>query len=105
MGKFFLPIFLEKKIYTIPEFVEQRFSTTLKSILAVFWIALFVFVNLTSVLYLGAKALDTIIGTGDGSLMAASITGLALFAASYSLWGGLSAVAWTDVIQVTLLIC
>ncbi len=104
VGKFFLPIFIEKKIYTIPEFVEQRFSTTLKSILAVFWIALFVFVNLTSVLYLGAKALDTIIGTGDGSLMTASIIGLALFAASYSLWGGLSAVAWTDVIQVTLLI-
>ncbi len=104
VGKFFLPIFIKQKIFTIPEFVEKRYSTTLKSILAVFWIALFVFVNLTSVLYLGAKALDTIIGTGDSSLMIASIVGLALFAASYSLWGGLSAVAWTDVIQVVLLI-
>ncbi len=104
VGKFFLPIFIKQKIYTIPEFVEKRYSTTLKSILAVFWIALFVFVNLTSVLYLGAKALDTIIGTGDGSLMMVSIIGLALFAASYSLWGGLAAVAWTDVIQVVLLI-
>jgi SSS family solute:Na+ symporter len=104
VGKFFLPVFIKQKIYTIPEFVEKRYSTTLKSILAVFWIALFVFVNLTSVLYLGAKALDTIIGTGDGSLMMISIIGLALFAASYSLWGGLAAVAWTDVIQVVLLI-
>ncbi len=104
VGKFFLPIFIEKKLYTIPEFVEQRFSTNLKTILAVFWIGLFIFVNLTSVLYLGATALDTIIGSGDGSLVMYSIIGLALFAASYSLWGGLAAVAWTDVIQVALLI-
>ncbi len=104
VGKYFLPIFIEKGLYTIPEFIEKRFSTTLKSILAVFWIVLFVFVNLTSVLYLGAKALDTIIGNGDGSLLMYSIIGLALFAAAYSLWGGLSAVAWTDVIQVVLLV-
>lgn len=104
VGKFFLPIFIEKKLYTIPEFVEKRYSTNLKTILAIFWIALFVFVNLTSVLYLGAKALDTIIGTGDGSLLIISILGLGFFAAAYSLWGGLSAVAWTDVVQVVLLI-
>jgi len=104
VGKYFLPIFIEKKLYTIPQFVEKRFSTNLKTILAVFWIALFIFVNLTSVLYLGAKALDVIIGTGDGSIVIYSIIGLALFAAAYSLWGGLAAVAWTDVIQVTLLI-
>ena len=66
VGKFFLPIFIKKGIYTIPEFVEKRFSTNLKTILAVFWIGLFVFVNLTSVMYLGARALDTIVGTGDG---------------------------------------
>ena len=104
VGKYFLPIFIEKELYTIPQFVEKRFSTNLKTILAIFWIALFIFVNLTSVLYLGAKALDTIIGTGDGSLMLVSIIGLAFFAAAYSLWGGLAAVAWTDVIQVTLLV-
>jgi SSS family solute:Na+ symporter len=104
VGKYFLPIFIEKKLYTIPEFVEQRFSTNLKTILAVFWIGLYIFVNLTSVLYLGAKALDTIIGSGDGSIVMYSIVGLALFAASYSLWGGLAAVAWTDVIQVALLV-
>ncbi|MEC9160727.1 MAG: sodium/solute symporter, partial [Bacteroidota bacterium] len=73
-------------------------------ILAVFWIALFVFVNLTTVLFLGGKALDTIIGSGDGSILLTSIVGLALFAAAYSLWGGLAAVAWTDVVQVVLLI-
>ena len=104
VGKYFLPIFFEKKIYTIPEFLEKRYSSNLKSILAVFWIALFIFVNLTSVLYLGAKALDTILGTGDGSLIITAIIGLALFTAIYSFWGGLSSVAWTDVVQVTILV-
>ena len=104
VGKFFLPIFIEKQLYTIPEFIEQRFSTNLKTILAVFWVALFIFVNLTSVLFLGGKAIDTIIGTGDGSLIFYSILGLAFIAAAYSLYGGLSAVAWTDILQVALLI-
>jgi len=104
VGKYFLPIFIEKELYTIPEFIEKRYSTNLKTILAVFWIALFVFVNLTTVLFLGGKALDTIVGSGDGSILLNSIIGLGLFAATYSLWGGLAAVAWTDVVQVVLLI-
>ncbi|MDG1822617.1 MAG: sodium/sugar symporter [Flavobacteriaceae bacterium] len=104
VGKYFLPIFIEKGLYTIPEFIEKRYSTNLKTILAVFWIALFVFVNLTTVLFLGGKALDTIIGSGDGSILLNSIIGLGLFAAAYSLWGGLAAVAWTDVVQVVILI-
>ena len=104
VGKYFLPIFIEKGLYTIPEFIEKRYSANLKTILAVFWIALFVFVNLTTVLYLGGKALDTIIGVGDGGILLNSIVGLGLFAAAYSLWGGLAAVAWTDVIQVIILI-
>ena len=104
VGKFFLPIFIEKQLYTIPEFLEKRYSTNLKTILAIFWVALFIFVNLTSVLYLGAKALDTIIGNGDGSLLMTSIISLAAFAAAYSLWGGLKAVAWTDVVQVIMLV-
>ena len=104
VGKYFLPIFIEKGLYTIPEFIEKRFSTELKTILAIFWIALFVFVNLTTVLYLGGLALDTVMGTGDGSILINSIIGLALFAAAYSLWGGLAAVAWTDVVQVVVLI-
>ncbi|HNT67052.1 MAG TPA: sodium/sugar symporter, partial [bacterium] len=104
VGKFFLPIFIEKQLFTIPEFIEKRFSTELKTILAVFWVALFIFVNLTSVLFLGGKAIDTIIGTGDGSLIFYAILVLAFIAAAYSLYGGLSAVAWTDVMQVALLI-
>jgi len=104
VGKFLLPIFIEKQLYTIPEFVEKRFSTNLKTILAVFWVALFIFVNLTSVLFLGGKALDTIVGTGDGSLIMYAILMIAFIAAAYSIYGGLSAVAWTDVVQVVLLI-
>lgn len=104
VGKYLLPIFIEKKLYTIPEFIEHRFNTSLKTILAVFWIALFVFVNLTTVIFLGAKALDTIWGTGDGSLIFICLVGLALIAAAYSIYGGLSAVAWTDVVQVVLLV-
>ena len=100
VGKYFLPIFIEKGLYTIPEFVEKRYSTQLKTILAVFWIALYVFVNLASVLYLGSLALETIMGVP----MVYGVMGLALFAAAYSLYGGLSAVSWTDVIQVVFLV-
>ncbi len=100
VGKYFLPIFIEKGLYTIPEFVEKRFSTNLKTILAVFWIGLYVFVNLASVLYLGSLALETIMGIP----IMYGVIGLALFAAAYSLYGGLSAVAWTDVIQVIFLV-
>jgi len=100
VGKFFLPIFIKKKIYTIPEFVEQRYSSQLKTILAVFWIGLYVFVNLASVLYLGGLALQTILGID----MLTAVIGLATFAAAYSLYGGLSAVAWTDIIQVIVLV-
>tara|TARA_B100001063_G_scaffold24424_1_gene18565 strand:+ start:4103 stop:5764 length:1662 start_codon:yes stop_codon:yes gene_type:complete len=100
VGKFFLPIFIKKEIYTIPEFVEQRFSSQLKTILAVFWIGLYVFVNLASVLYLGGLALQTILGIE----MITAVIGLAAFAAAYSLYGGLSAVAWTDIIQVLVLV-
>ncbi|MCA2018209.1 sodium/sugar symporter [Vibrio tritonius] len=100
VGKYFLPVFIDKGIYTIPEFVEKRFNKQLKTILAVFWIALYVFVNLTSVLYLGGLALQTILGIP----LMYSIIGLALFALVYSIYGGLSAVVWTDVIQVFFLV-
>lgn len=100
VGKYFLPIFIEKGLYTIPQFVEQRYSSQLKTILAIFWIGLYVFVNLASVLYLGGLALETIAGVP----MMYAVIGLALFAAAYSLYGGLSAVAWTDIIQVVFLV-
>ena len=72
----------------------------MKTILAVFWIGLYVFVNLASVLYLGGLALETILGID----MLTAVIGLASFAAAYSLYGGLSAVAWTDIIQVVVLV-
>jgi len=100
VGKYFLPIFIEKGIYTIPEFVEKRFSTNLKTILAVFWVALYVFVNITSVLYLGALAMNTIMGVD----MMWAIIGISLFAAAYSIYGGLASIAWTDSIQVVFLV-
>lgn len=104
VAKYFLPVFINQGLYTIPEFVEKRFNTSLKTILAIFWISLFVFVNLTSVLYLGAQAMDAIVAKGNGDTIVPFIIGLALFAAAYSLWGGLSSVAWTDVFQVGLLV-
>lgn len=100
VGKYFLPIFIKEGIYTIPEFVEKRYNRTLKTILSVFWLALFTFVNLTSVLYLGARAMSTVI---PGLNLLHCVLILAFFAAAYSLWGGLSAVAWTDVVQVICL--
>ena len=100
VGKYFLPIFIDKGLYTIPEFVEKRFSSNLNTILAIFWIGLYVFVNLASVMYLGGLALETIIGID----LIKAVIGLALFAAAYSLYGGLSAVAWTDIIQVVFLV-
>ena len=93
---FFLPIFLEKGIYTMPQFLEVRFDRRVKTVMAGFWLVVYVFVNLTSVIYLGALAMERIMGVP----MSYGIIGLALFAALYSIYGGLKAVAWTDVIQV-----
>lgn len=73
--KYFIPIFIEKGIYTIPEFVEKRFNKSLKTILAIFWIALYILVNQTSVLYLGGLALQTILGIP----MMYTIIGLGVF--------------------------
>ncbi len=97
---FFLPIYLEKGIFTMPQFLEKRFDSRVRTLLAVFWLLVYVFVNLTSVLYLGALALNGIMGIP----LAAGIAGLALFATVYSVYGGLQAVAWTDVVQVVVLI-
>jgi len=100
VGKFFLPIFIEKKIYTMPQFLEQRYDGRVRTAMAAFWLLVYVFVNLTSVLYLGALAMNTIMGVP----MMWGIIGLAAFAAIYSIYGGLKSVAWTDVIQVVVLI-
>ncbi|MHC1736528.1 MAG: sodium/sugar symporter [Ignavibacteriaceae bacterium] len=100
VGKFFLPIFLKEGIYTMPQFLEIRYDKRVRTSLAVFWLLVYIFVNLTSVLYLGALSIQTIMGVD----MIWGILGLALFAGVYSIYGGLKAVAFTDVIQVIILI-
>ncbi|WP_460805584.1 sodium/sugar symporter [Microbulbifer agarilyticus] len=100
VGKYFLPIFLEKKIYTMPQFLEQRFDRRVQMVMAFFWLAVYTFVNLTAVLYLGALAIKTVAGIE----MFYGMLFLAGFSVAYSLYGGLKAVALTDIIQVILLI-
>jgi len=100
VAKFFLPIFIEKKIFTLPQFLEIRFDSRIRTILAVFWVLLYTFVNLTTVLYLSSLALSVVLGIS----MTQSIIGLAVIAVAYSLYGGLKAVAWTDVVQVIFLV-
>jgi SSS family solute:Na+ symporter len=100
VGKFFLPIFLKRGIYTMPQFLEQRFGPSVKYTMSVFWIGLYTFVNLTTVLWLGATAISAM----TGAPMMTGMILLAMFAAAYSLYGGLKAVALTDIIQVVLLI-
>jgi SSS family solute:Na+ symporter len=100
VAKYFLPIFLEKNIYTMPEFLERRFDNRVRTVLAIFWILLYVFVYLTSVLYLGALFMQTMFNID----LFYGIVILASFSALYSIYGGLKAVAWTDVIQVIFLI-
>ena len=97
---FFLPIFLKKNIYTMPQFLQERYDNRVRTAMATFWLLVYVFVNLTSVLWLGALALNTIMGVP----VIWGIIGLAVFAAVYSIYGGLKAVAWTDVVQVVFLI-
>ena len=100
VGKYLLPIFLERGIYTMPQFLEQRYDHRVRLVMAFFWLGVYIFVNLTSVLWLGALALNTVAGLDivQGMVL------LGLFAVGYSLYGGLKAVAFTDIIQVVLLV-
>ncbi len=100
VGKYFLPVFIKHQIYTMPQFLEQRFDGRIRTIMAVFWLGVYVFVNLTSVLWLGALAINTVTGIG----MLEGMIFLGLFSVVYSLYGGLKAVAFTDIIQVAVLV-
>lgn len=100
VAAFFLPVFLKRGIYTMPQFLETRFGPGVKTIMAIFWIFLFTAVNLTTVLYGGALAIQAVTGLG----VFTGMTMLAIFALVYSLYGGLKAVALTDMIQVVILI-
>jgi SSS family solute:Na+ symporter len=96
----FIPVYLKNKIYTMPQFLKTRYNESVALIMAIFWLFLYVFVNLTSILYLGAVAINGL--TGGGYLHVIMI-GLAVFALFISL-GGMKVVAYTDVIQVAVLI-
>ncbi len=96
----FIPVYLKNKIYTMPQFLKTRYNETVALIMAVFWLFLYVFVNLTSILYLGAVAINGIAG---GGYLHYIMVGLSIFALLISL-GGMKVVAYTDVIQVAVLI-
>ncbi|MCC9165795.1 sodium/sugar symporter [Pontibacter harenae] len=100
VAKYFLPVFIDKGIYTMPQFLSQRFNKGVSTAFAVFWLLVYVFVNLTSVSYLGALAMENIMGIP----LQYGIIGLLAFSAIYSIYGGLEAVAWTDVVQVIFLV-
>lgn len=96
---FFLPVYIKNKIYTMPQFLNQRYNSTVSMIMAVFWLLLYVLVNLTSILYLGALAINGISGLN----LTACMFILAIFAIIITL-GGMKVIGYTDVIQVFFLI-
>lgn len=96
----FIPVYLKNNIYTMPQFLKTRYNESVALIMAIFWLFLYVFVNLTSILYLGAVAIN---GLAGGQYLHAIMIGLAVFALIISL-GGMKVVAYTDVIQVAVLI-
>jgi solute:Na+ symporter, SSS family len=96
---FFIPVYLKNKIYTMPQFLNQRYNGTVAMIMAVFWLLLYVIVNLTSILYLGALAINSISGINTTLIMYV----LAIFAIFITL-GGMKVIGYTDVIQVFFLI-
>jgi len=100
VGKFLLPVFLKRKIYTMPQFLDMRYGHSVKITMSVFWLGVYTLVNLTSVLWLGSLAVNALTGLDYFWGMAA----LAGFAVAYSMYGGLKAVALTDIIQVAVLV-
>ena len=96
---FFIPVYLKNKIYTMPQFLHERYNGTVAMIMAVFWLLLYVVVNLTSILFLGALAISSI----SGFSLTACMIFLAVFAVIITL-GGMKVIGFTDVIQVFFLI-
>ncbi|MCQ2182217.1 MAG: sodium/solute symporter [Bacteroidales bacterium] len=113
IGKFLLPVMLKRKIFTIPQFLRERYNDGVGLAFSILWLFLYVFVNLTSVAWLGALAIEQILGLQGATLMIGSfsvsmrmviILALFIIAGIYSIYGGLASVAWTDVLQVTFLV-
>ena len=113
IGKFLLPIMLKQRIFTIPQFLRERYNDGVGLAFSILWLFLYVFVNLTSVAWLGALAIEQILGLQGLAVeifgMTISIRMIIIFllfliAGIYSIYGGLASVAWTDVMQVTFLV-
>ena len=113
IGKFLLPVMLKSKIFTIPQFLRERYSDGVGLAFSILWLFLYVFVNLTSVAWLGALAIEQILGLqgvfitfGETmiSMRMVIVVFLFLIAGIYSIYGGLASVAWTDVMQVVFLV-
>ena len=115
VGKFLLPLMIEKKIFTIPQFLRERYNWGVGFAFSLLWLFLYVFVNLTSVAWLGALAIQQILGLPTDMIINVGgieidqvrmciILALFLIAGIYSIYGGLASVAWTDVMQVTFLV-
>ena len=113
IGKFLLPVMLKRKIFTIPQFLRERYSDGVGLAFSILWLFLYIFVNLTSVAWLGALAIEQILGLqgvfitfGETmiSMRMAIVVFLFLIAGIYSIYGGLASVAWTDVMQVVFLV-
>lgn len=113
IGKFLLPVMLDRKIFTIPQFLRERYNDGVGLAFSILWLFLYVFVNLTSVSWLGALAIEQILGLQgiivdimgfQVSIRMIIVLCLFLIAGIYSIYGGLASVAWTDVMQVTFLV-
>ena len=113
IGKFLLPVMLDRKIFTIPQFLRERYNAGVGLAFSLLWLFLYVFVNLTSVSWLGALAIEQILGLQgiivdimgfQVSIRMIIVLCLFLIAGIYSIYGGLASVAWTDVMQVTFLV-
>ncbi|MBE7179296.1 MAG: sodium/solute symporter, partial [Mucilaginibacter polytrichastri] len=96
---FFLPIYLKNRIYTMPQFLSERYSNTVSTLMAIFWLLVYVFVNLTSIFFLGALAIETI----SGISFQTCVIGLAVFSVVITL-GGMKVIGYTDVVQVAVLV-
>src|SRR5258708_19724887 len=100
VGKYFLPIFLKNGIYTMPEFLERRYGNSVRTVMAIFWLGVYVFVNLTAILWLGATAVHTVTGID----VQIALVALGLFAGAYALYGGPKALAPTTILHFSLLL-
>ncbi len=99
VAKYFLPIFLEKNIFSIPQFLETRFDNRVRICFSFILVLLYVFINISSIFYLGGLAIENLTGLP----MIIGVGGLVLYAASFSIFGGLKAVVFTDVVQAIVL--